>query len=143
MKPSDLIKERILDAAGKRMQAFGYRKVTMDEIARDLVMSKNTIYKCFSGKEELAAGLVKRLEGAINQSLADLERREKNPLKVFSGSILILRKTLGPWFEHFFREIAVELPDLWSEFRRYRNEKILEIRHLVEKGIPVQGKASA
>ncbi|MDD5020127.1 MAG: TetR/AcrR family transcriptional regulator [Candidatus Omnitrophica bacterium] len=130
-----LLRGKILDAAQARMIRFGYRKVTMDEIARDLRVSKNTIYKVFVGKEEIAKGLVKRLQEDINRGLNDLERRNKDPLKVFSDSILLLRKTLGPWFEHFFKEIAVELPDLWKEFLRYRNEKILEIRSLVEKGI--------
>jgi AcrR family transcriptional regulator len=129
------LREKILDAAQARMIRFGYRKVAMDEIAQDLRVSKNTIYKIFVGKEEIAKGLVKRLQENINAGLDDLERREKDPLKVFSGSILLLRKTLGPWFEHFFKEIALELPDLWKEFLRYRNEKILEIRSLVEKGI--------
>jgi AcrR family transcriptional regulator len=129
------LKEKILDAAEARMIRFGYRKVTMDEIAQDLRVSKNTIYKVFIGKEEIAKGLVKRLQKDINRGLGDLEQRDKDPLKVFSNSILLLRKTLGPWFEHFFKEIAVELPDLWKEFLRYRNEKILEIRSLVEKGI--------
>ncbi|MDD5137408.1 MAG: TetR/AcrR family transcriptional regulator [Candidatus Omnitrophota bacterium] len=129
------LKEKILDVAQARMVRFGYRKVTMDEIAQDLRVSKNTIYKVFIGKEEIAKGLVKRLQEDINRGLGDLEQRDKDPLKVFSNSILLLRKTLGPWFEHFFKEIAVELPDLWKEFLRYRNEKILEIRSLVEKGI--------
>jgi len=129
------LRGKILDAAQARMVRFGYRKVTMDEIAQDLRVSKNTIYKVFVGKEEIAKGLVKRLQEDINRGLDDLERREKDPLRVFSGSILLLRKTLGPWFEHFFKEIALELPDLWKEFLRYRNEKILEIRSLVEKGI--------
>ncbi len=129
------LREKILDAAQARMIRFGYRKVAMDEIAQDLRVSKNTIYKIFVGKEEIAKGLVKRLQENINAGLDDLERREKDPLKVFSGSILLLRRTLGPWFEHFFKEIALELPDLWKEFLRYRNEKILEIRSLVEKGI--------
>lgn len=135
MSNNHSLKEKIMDAAQARMIRFGYRKVTMDEIAQDLRVSKNTIYKVFVGKEEIAKGLVERLQESINVGLDDLERRDKDPLKVFSGSILLLRKTLGPWFEHFFREIAVELPDLWKEFLRYRNEKILEIRSLVEKGI--------
>ncbi len=131
----DLIKEKILDAAQKRMLRFGYRKVTMDEIAQDLVMSKNTIYKQFVSKEEIAKALVNRLERQISTGLDNIEKTQEDPLKVFSNSILLLRKQLGPWFEHFFGEISLELPGLWAEFLRYRNEKILNIRSLVERGI--------
>lgn len=128
------VKEKILNAAEKRMVKFGYRKVTMDEIALDLHMSKNTIYKLFVGKEEIAKGLVKRLQQQLNTSLDNVEKTQNDPLRIFSDSVLLLRKQLGPWFEHFFREIPTELPSLWEEFLHFRNEKILGIRSLVEKG---------
>ena len=127
-------REKILNAAEKRMLKFGYRKVTMDEIALDLHMSKNTIYKLFVSKEEIAKSLVKRLQQQLNASLNNIEKLQKDPLRVFSDSVLLLRKELGPWFEHFFREIPTELPSLWDEFLHFRNEKILSIRSLVDKG---------
>jgi len=130
----NLTYEKILNAAEKRMVKFGYRKVTMDEIALDLHMSKNTIYKLFVGKEEIAKDLVKRLQRQLNADLDSIEKSQQDPLRVFSDSVLLLRKQLGPWFEHFFREIPTELPSLWDEFLHYRNEKILEIRSLIEKG---------
>jgi len=131
---SSVLKEKILNVAEKRMISFGYRKVTMDEIALDLRMSKNTIYKVFIGKEEIAKSLVKRLQKQLNTSLDNIERTQIDPLRIFSDSVLLLRKQLGPWFEHFFREIPTELPNLWEEFLNFRNEKILSIRSLVEKG---------
>jgi AcrR family transcriptional regulator len=134
MVGNNLVKERILNAAEKRMVKFGYRKVTMDEIALDLHMSKNTIYKLFVGKEEIAKALVKRLQQRLNAGLDNMAKDQNDPLRVFSDSVLLLRKELGPWFEHFFREIPTELPSLWEEFLRFRNEKILGIRSLVEKG---------
>src|SRR5271170_6896288 len=134
MVNTNVVKEKILNAAEKRMIEFGYRKVTMDEIALDLHMSKNTIYKMFVGKEEIAKSLVKRLQQQLNVGLTNIEKTQDDPLRIFSDSVLLLRKQLGPWFEHFFREIPIELPALWEEFLHYRNEKILDIRSLVEKG---------
>ncbi|MDE2221494.1 MAG: TetR/AcrR family transcriptional regulator [Candidatus Omnitrophica bacterium] len=116
------------------MIKFGFRKVTMDEIAADLHMSKNTIYKIFTGKDEIASALVKRLEDQLDSGLANIEKAHESPLKVFSESILLLRNRLGPWFGHFFRETPTELPGLWEEFLHFRNEKILKIRLLVEQG---------
>ena len=131
---SNPTRERILNSAEKRMIKFGFRKVTMDEIAQDLHMSKNTIYKIFVGKEEIAKALVKRIQQQLNADLDNIEKTQMEPLMVFSDSVLLLRKELGPWFEHFFREIPTELPSLWEEFVHFRNEKILSIRSLVEKG---------
>ena len=53
----EMIAEKILDASENRMVKFGYRKVTMDEIAQDLAMSKNTIYLYFRSKVDIAKAL--------------------------------------------------------------------------------------
>jgi AcrR family transcriptional regulator len=49
---SDL-RDSILDAAKKRFDRFGFKKTTLDEIARDLKISKKTIYEHFTDKEDL------------------------------------------------------------------------------------------
>ncbi len=53
---SDL-KNDILDAAKKRFDRFGFKKTTLDEIAKDLKISKKTIYEYFTDKEDLFISL--------------------------------------------------------------------------------------
>ena len=129
------VKEKILNIAQKRMIKFGYRKVTMDEIAQDLVMSKNTIYKHFTGKIEMAEALFERLEKEINHELSLIEESSKDPLEIISKSIFFIQHKLAPWFEHFLGDIKFELPGLWTRFVSFRNEKISEVKTLVEAGI--------
>jgi len=131
----DLTRDRILNAAMNRMLKHGYRKTTMDEIAADLVMSKNTIYKHFQSKIEMAGALFKRLEGEINHELSLIEESHQDPVEIISKNIFFLQQRLSPWFEHFLPDIKLELPDLWTRFLNFRNEKISEIKVLVEDGI--------
>lgn len=133
--PKDLTHDRILDAAMNRMLKFGYRKVTMDEIAQDLVISKNTIYKHFTSKIEMVEALFQRLEKEINYELSLIEESHKDPVEIISKNIFFLQQRLTPWFEHFLGDIKSELPDLWTRFLNFRNEKISEIKFLVEDGI--------
>ncbi len=133
--PKDLTRERILDAAMNRMLKFGYRKVTMDEIAQDLVMSKNTIYKHFQSKIEMTEAIFERLEKEITHELSLIEESHKDPVEIISKNIFFLQQKLTPWFEHFLGDIKSELPDLWIRFLNFRNEKISEIKTLIEDGI--------
>ena len=135
MSQEDKVREKILDAAMGRMLKFGYRKVTMDEIAADLVMSKNTIYKHFQSKMEMSEALFERLEKEINRELSLIEESHKDPVEIISKNIFYLQQKLTPWFEHFWGDIKTELPDLWAQFLSFRNEKIAEIRTLLEDGI--------
>ncbi|MFT8870858.1 MAG: TetR/AcrR family transcriptional regulator [Sporolactobacillus sp.] len=47
------MKERILDVAAQLMAKYGLRKFTVDEIARELKISKKTIYQHFDSKEAI------------------------------------------------------------------------------------------
>ncbi|MBL8012972.1 MAG: TetR/AcrR family transcriptional regulator [Candidatus Omnitrophica bacterium] len=131
----DLTKERILDAVSRRMLKSGYRKVTMDEIARDLTMSKNTIYRYFPSKVEIAEALFERLKNEINHEISLIEESHSDPYEIISKNVFFLQQRLSPWYDHFLVDVKSELPDLWSRFAAFRNEKISRIQSLVEQGI--------
>lgn len=47
------MKETILKKTGERFLKFGFKSVTMDDIADELAISKKTIYKYFKNKHDL------------------------------------------------------------------------------------------
>lgn len=49
----DDIRNRILDKAKERLDRFGFKKTTMDEISQDCKVSKKTLYAHFKDKEDL------------------------------------------------------------------------------------------
>src|SRR5437870_13346369 len=55
-----LLQAQILTAAADRFQARGYRATTLDEIARDVGMSKATLYRYFRSKDALLASIFLR-----------------------------------------------------------------------------------
>ncbi len=52
------IKEKILNKAGNSFLKFGFKSITMDDIANDLGISKKTIYKYFNNKRDLVTQAV-------------------------------------------------------------------------------------
>ncbi|MBF0619853.1 MAG: TetR/AcrR family transcriptional regulator [Candidatus Omnitrophica bacterium] len=133
--PKHLTRERILNAAMNRMLRFGYRKVSMDEIAEDLVMSKNTIYRYFESKERMAEALFERLSEEVEQELALIRESYRDPSEVISRNVFFLQQRLKPWSESFLGDIKTELPALWARFNDLHETRIKEIVALVEDGI--------
>jgi AcrR family transcriptional regulator len=76
------IKDIILDAVDALLARFGYGKMTMDDVARQVGIGKGTIYLHFSSKEELvlshvdriAKRVVARLREAAQSSVPAAER---------------------------------------------------------------------
>ncbi|WP_216901721.1 TetR/AcrR family transcriptional regulator [Nocardia alni] len=61
--------EVILDAAGRLFLAPGTGRVSMDDLARELGMSKKTIYRHFPDKHSLMTAVLDRQFGAIERTL--------------------------------------------------------------------------
>jgi len=58
------VRERILEAAEKRLWYFGIKKTTIDEIATDAAVGKGTVYLYFSSKEEIAIAIMGKYKAA-------------------------------------------------------------------------------
>ena len=54
-------RDRILDAADRLLARFGYRKMTVDDIAQEAGIGKGTVYLSFPSKEEVALCCLDRM----------------------------------------------------------------------------------
>ena len=77
------MREKILDTAGNMFLNYGFKSVTMDDIANEIGISKKTIYKYFQNKVELvdASTVVvqKTIDTAINEIIVlELNAIEEN-----------------------------------------------------------------
>jgi len=61
-------KERILKSAEKLFARFGFRKTTMNEIARDVRMGKSTLYYYFKSKENVLEAVIIKIPGCTEQN---------------------------------------------------------------------------
>ena len=68
--------EQIIEAARKLFHKYGFKKVSMDEIANEAGVTKKTIYMYFSSKEELLKYFIK--EELINMKSIVEEVENKN-----------------------------------------------------------------
>jgi len=62
-------RERILDAADRLLARFGYRKMTVEDIAQEAGIGKGTVYLSFPSKEEVALGCIDRMVAQVIERL--------------------------------------------------------------------------
>ncbi|MDR3609931.1 MAG: helix-turn-helix domain containing protein [Ignavibacteriaceae bacterium] len=131
------IKQRILKKAGEMFQQFGFSRVTMEEIAVELGMSKKTLYKFFSGKEQLLKEMVIamkcKLEDYVmelwgNNEISFLEKL-KNLMNYIGNQSSALKGPLA-------HDLQKNFPDLWEEIRESRRTHSLQkFSLLIDEGI--------
>ena len=68
--------KQIVDAARKLFYKFGFKKVSMDEIAREAGVTKKTVYTYFSSKEELFKYFIQEELDNMKKIVEDIEKED-------------------------------------------------------------------
>lgn len=73
------IRDLILNAVDVLLAKFGYKKMTMDDVARQVGIGKGTIYLHFPGKEELILSHIDRIADRIVAKLREIAGSSDSP----------------------------------------------------------------
>jgi AcrR family transcriptional regulator len=74
--PKESVKESILDATDRLLARFGYRKMTVEDIAAEAGIGKGTIYLHFTSKEEVVLSHIDRIVERLNSRLTEIARSD-------------------------------------------------------------------
>ena len=69
-------RDRILDAAERLLGRFGYRKMTVDDIAAEAGIGKGTVYLSFPSKEEVVLSTVDRIVDRVCTAMEEAAARD-------------------------------------------------------------------
>src|SRR5688500_14433548 len=83
------IRELILDAAERLLVRYGYKKMTIDDIAKEVGIGKGTIYLHFSSKEEIALARIDRVISRLKQRLLDIARGQGSATDCIQEMLII------------------------------------------------------
>ena len=81
--PPEARLERVLDVAADLLVRLGYRRVTIDEVARQAGIGKGTVYLHFPTKEALFLAVLLRTHRAVTSRM--VARMEADPTEVLPG----------------------------------------------------------
>jgi len=74
--PKEEVREAILDATDRLLARFGYRKMTVEDIATEAGIGKGTIYLHFSSKEQVVLSHVDRIVDRLKERLSEIARSD-------------------------------------------------------------------
>ena len=74
--PKEAVKDAILDATDRLLARFGYRKMTVEDIATEAGIGKGTVYLHFSSKEEVVLSHIDRIVERLRDRLKEIARSD-------------------------------------------------------------------
>lgn len=119
--------ETILDAAERLFVRYGYRKSSMDDVAREAGTAKGTVYLHYAGKEALFRALLERIGSTVLQTSNAAAAAEQPLAERLFG---VLNAFYGYFYERFSESGHLqELGEIRDNLGQDLNEQ-LRLNHL-------------
>ena len=120
---TDSPQEHILAHGLQSLISDVVRGFTVESLAKELAMSKKTIYKYFPTKERLLREIFTFVSGRITRWIQELVNKDANPLDKFEELVLTITRNLTMVSPTRFSDIKARYPALWREMEQFRLDR--------------------
>lgn len=129
-------RNRILQGSRELFYAYGYRKISMDMLARKMGMSKKTFYRYFKSKYDIMSQIVMKFKNdlgkGVNEIVNDTELDFPAKLRKMLNFIAVNLSGISPLL---MEDLQKSLPDLWEELNQLKRESAFErFDKLIDEG---------
>ncbi|MFM8839568.1 MAG: TetR/AcrR family transcriptional regulator [bacterium] len=122
------IRDRLLSTAMKEFLQFGFSRISMDDLATTMGMSKKTLYKYFPSKEELVRAVIELRKHRVGQLMAFIET--KVPKHAFGEKIVQVSQkvaeSLSEIQPHALYDLKRSFPVIFEDYEAFRKESIIK-----------------
>lgn len=128
-------KERIINYVSEKFLTEGFQKTTMDEIARDLKISKKTIYKYYDSKEALVFSTADVLMNFVKTNMPPIINSDENTVEKLKKIINIILNLTLKISSKWLQDVSIHMPELWERIEKFRTKFLMDnISKLLTEG---------
>jgi AcrR family transcriptional regulator len=117
-------KERILSGAQELFFKHGVKSITMDDVAKHLAISKKTIYKYFSDKNELVEAMTNQLMKNNEVEFDSISDESENIVEEFFLIMKHMASLFSQMNPNLFYDLQKFHPGAWKMFKDFKEECI-------------------
>jgi AcrR family transcriptional regulator len=132
------IRDEILDATDRLLARFGYKKMTIDDLAREVGIGKGTVYLHFSSKEEIALSHIDRIIERMKVRLKEISSADVSPderLREMLLTRVLFRFDSVQHYTQSLNDLLADLrPRLLARRRRYFKDEAQIFAEVLQEG---------
>jgi AcrR family transcriptional regulator len=132
------IRDAILDATERLLARYGYRKMTVEDIAREVGIGKGSIYLHFNSKEEVVLTHVDRIVERLKVRLREMAQEKSSAADRLREMLLtrvLFRFDSIQYYTQSLNDLLSALrPGLLSRRARYFDEEAQIFGEVLEQG---------
>jgi len=129
-------RERIIAKAEELFMRYGIRSITMDDIARDLAVSKKTIYQFFKDKDDLVIHVGLRHFNQDKNEICQIAQTCENAIAEVIEMSKHFKNTLKGVNPSLFFDLQRYHPKAWNLWQEHKRNFIIEqVKRNIQRGI--------
>lgn len=132
------IRESILDATDRLLARYGYKKMTIDDLAQEVGIGKGTIYLHFSSKEEVALSHIDRIIERLKERLLSIAQQDAPPAErlrqMLIERVLFRFDSVQHYTQSLNDLLAALRPRLLARRQRYFAEEMQLFAEVLDEG---------
>lgn len=126
---------RIIETTENIYAANGFYRTTMDDIAKELRVSKKTLYKHFKSKDELLHCVVDQIMETLSNDIEKVIGGDLNSVERLYLLTNTITKRMTKISEKWLDDLRVYKPNLWEEIEKFKNKTgTKNILRIIEQG---------
>lgn len=123
-----LISERLLMTAMQEFMQYGFSRISMDDLAIRMGMSKKTLYKYYPSKEELVKAVLELRKQRVGELMSFIET--KVPKHAFGEKIVQVSQKVAEFLSeiqpHVMFDLKKSFPLIFDDFDTFRKASIVK-----------------
>ncbi len=130
-------RSKVIITAGAIFSRYGFKKTTMDEIAKALKMGKSSIYYYFKSKEEIFEAVVLHEADVLRNELTTAIKSVESPVEKMRNYVFVRMKTfekLSNYYNAIFDKNLDHFDFIENIRSRYDREELAIIRLILYHG---------
>lgn len=119
-------KNLILTKAMQLYMQYGFRSVSMDQIASELGMSKKTIYRFFSSKSDLVHDGIDRLANEVKAFAKEIQNNTPNPIDALFEMDKAMLDFFTPSHQRMLFQLSKYFPETYTFLECTKKDEMME-----------------
>jgi AcrR family transcriptional regulator len=115
---------KIISSAEMLFFKYGIRSVTMDDVARELSISKKTLYQYFDNKDHLVLAVAQNHLDNEQQEFSQIRDESQNAIEEISKLSVCMRRNLSNINPTTMHDLKKFHSEAWNQFLKFKYEFI-------------------
>ncbi len=132
------VREAILDATDSLLSRYGYKKMTIDDLAKEVGIGKGSVYLHFTSKEEIVLShidrIIEQLKGKLAAIAGSDEKPEERLRKMLKTRVLHRFESVQHYTQNLNDLLAAIRPSFLARREDYFSQEARIFASVVEAG---------